>query len=65
MTWPWGPELRVAGADDWPFFYSNCECYFYYRKASRPLSQAANRVGVGSPIWVPGRRLRRVRGLEK
>lgn len=32
------------------FFFSNCQCYFYHRKASRPLSWASNRVGVGSGL---------------
>lgn len=34
------------------FFFSNCQRYFYHRKASRPLSQASARRGGGwSPVW--------------
>lgn len=28
------------------FFFSNCQSYFYHRKANRPLSQASNQLGV-------------------
>lgn len=32
------------------FFFSNCQSYFYHRKASHPLSQASNLVGMGEGL---------------
>lgn len=53
MTRPWGPEMLAAGGDFFFFLIplSDCQRYFYYRKAVHPLCCPCLR---GDSVWVSG-----------